>query len=53
MGQCPTQILAEFHHRFPNVGIKKTRKAIEDLKKMGYGLFSVSTTGEELSFLRL
>jgi len=52
-GIRPKQILVEFHHRFPNVGIKKTQKAIEDLRKMGYGLFSVSTRGEELCFLRM
>ncbi len=46
----PKQILIEFHHRFPGVGIEKTKEAIEIIKKMGYGLFSVSDTGEEFSF---
>ena len=47
----PKQILIEFHHRFPGVGIEKTKEAIETIKSMGYGLFSVSDTGEELSFI--
>ncbi len=47
----PKQILVEFHHRFPNVGIKKTQEAIDKLRNMGYGLFSTSTTGEEFSFI--
>ncbi len=49
----PKQILVEFHHRFSNVGIKKTREAIEKLRKMGYGLFSISATGEEFCFIRI
>lgn len=46
----PTQLLVEFHHRFPGVGIQKTRDAITKLKSLGYSLFSVSATGEEYSF---
>jgi len=49
-GIRPKQLLIEFHHRFPEVGIEKTKEAIEIIKKMGYGLFSVSDTGEEFSF---
>jgi FkbM family methyltransferase len=48
----PTQILIEFHHRFPGVGVKKTKKAVSSLRKMGYYLFSVSNTGEDFCFLR-
>ncbi len=46
------QILVEFHHRFPGVGIAPTRRAVENLEAAGYRLFHVSASGEELSFLR-
>lgn len=36
------QILLEFHHRFRNVGVKKTKKAIESLCRKGYMIFDVS-----------
>jgi FkbM family methyltransferase len=48
----PTQILIEFHHRFPEVGVKKTKQAINTIFLMGYHLFSVSETGEELGFIK-
>ncbi|MFZ4986729.1 MAG: FkbM family methyltransferase [Blastocatellia bacterium] len=48
----PGQILVEFHHRFPGVGIKKTRDAVDSIKSMGYLLFSVSPTQEEYCFIR-
>lgn len=47
----PGQILVEFHHRFPGVGIQKSKEAIETLRRIGYALFSVSSTGEEFSFI--
>lgn len=48
----PEQILVEFHHRFPGVSLQKTKTAIESLRSMGYQLFSISTTQEELCFIR-
>jgi FkbM family methyltransferase len=48
----PKQILVEYHHRFPGVGIKKTKESIERLRSMGYRLFSISATNEEFSFIR-
>ncbi len=48
----PEQVLVEFHHRFPGVGIEKTKAAIESIKSMGYQLFSVSATQEEFCFIR-
>ena len=48
----PDQILVEFHHRFPGVGIVKTKAAISEIKGMGYVLFAVSCSGEEFSFVR-
>ena len=47
----PKQLLVEFHHRFPNIGIGETKTAIKIIKDMGYQLFSVSETGEEYSFI--
>jgi FkbM family methyltransferase len=48
----PTQILVEFHHRFPNVGLRKTKKAMKTLNRIGYRLFSVSSSKEEFCFIR-
>lgn len=47
----PGQLLVEFHHRFPEIGIKKTIHAIGVLREMGYKIFSVSESGEEISFI--
>ncbi len=47
-----TQILIEFHHRFTNIGIGKTRKAISQLNTAGYRIFNVSASGEEISFIK-
>lgn len=48
----PDLVLVEFHHRFPGVGTKKTRKAIATIRSMGYGLFSVSAGNEDFCFIR-
>ncbi len=47
----PTQLLVEFHHRFPNVGLNRTKAAIDTLRNMGYALFAVSSSGEEFCFI--
>jgi FkbM family methyltransferase len=47
------QLLVEFHHRFPNIGIDKTNDAIRDLRNSGFALFNVSEIGEEFSFINL
>lgn len=47
------QLLVEFHHRWPEVGIEKTKKAIRELNQAGYRIFNVSPTGEEYSFRKL
>lgn len=44
------QILVEFHHRFPSVGIDATRNALRLLKEHGYRIISVSPSGEEYAF---
>ena len=46
------QLLVEFHHRFPQVGMGRTRDAIRSLREAGYALFTVSSRGEELGFIR-
>lgn len=47
-----SQLLIEFHHRFPDVGVEETRKAIRKLNRAGFRIFHVSSTGEEISFTR-
>ena len=46
------QLLVEFHHRWPNIGVAKTRQAIRKLSDAGFRIFDVSPTGEEYSFQR-
>ena len=47
------QICVEFHHRWPEIGNRKTELAIEHLRSAGYRLFHVSPSGEEFSFMRV
>jgi len=47
-----SQILVEFHHRFKNVGISKTKSAINNLNEHGYEIFAISSSGEEYSFIK-
>jgi FkbM family methyltransferase len=47
------QLLVEFHHRWPQLGIEKTRQAIRGLNAAGYRIFSVSPSGEEYGFLKV
>lgn len=47
----PGQVLIEFHHRFPEVGVSKTRQAVAQMNAAGYRVFNVSATGEEISFI--
>lgn len=46
------QLLIEFHHRWSEIGVEKTRRAIHDLNSAGYRIFDVAPGGEEYSFLR-
>lgn len=48
-----SQVLIEFHHRFPNIGVEKTREAIARMNRGGYRIFNVSASGEEISFIKL
>ena len=47
----PGQIIVEFHHRFPEIGLSMTKKAIRELKKAGYRIFYIDPKGEEFSFI--
>lgn len=49
-GVHPRQILVEFHHRWPQVGIGKTGEAIQRLNSVGYRIFDVSPSGDEYGF---
>lgn len=46
------QVLIEFHHRFENIGVLKTKQAISRMNEAGYGIFNVSASGEEISFIK-
>ena len=47
-----SQVLIEFHHRFPYLGVGMTRDAISRMNDAGYHIFHVSPTGEEMSFIK-
>ncbi len=47
----PTQLLVEYHHRFPGIGKERTAASIEALKKLGYRIFAISMTGREIGFV--
>ena len=48
----PTQLLIEFHHRFPGIGLNKTADMIDRLRSDGYKIFAISETGRSVSFMR-
>lgn len=47
------QLLVEFHHRWPEAGLPRTREAVQKLNQAGFRVFNVSATGEEYSFIKL
>lgn len=47
----PVQLLVEFHHRKPRIGVEKTLKSLASLKDVGYKIFAVSPTHQEVSFI--
>ena len=51
-GLQPVQILVEFHHRWREVGARRTREALTLLQRTGYRIADVSETGMEYVFLR-
>lgn len=46
------QLLVEFHHRWPEVGIEETKRAILQLNSAGYHICNISPSGEEYGFVR-
>jgi len=46
------QILVEFHHRLPGIGIARTRDAIARLRRAGYAVVGSSPSLEEWAFVR-
>jgi len=51
-GPLPTQIAVEFHHRFEEIGIQKTRQAHQALARHGYRLVHISPWAEEFLYIR-
>jgi len=49
--KLPAQLLVEFHHRFPGIGKQRTADCIDNLRKLGYQIFSISETGREIGFV--
>jgi FkbM family methyltransferase len=47
----PLQMLVEFHHRIDGAHVRDTIQAIDKLRKVGYRIFNVSSSGRELSFI--
>lgn len=43
------QLLIEFHHRHPSIGMEKTRKAISTLEAAGFKVFAVRSAGQDYS----
>ncbi len=44
------QLLVEFHHHFPDVGIKATQRAVRGLEDAGFRIFHISERALEFSF---
>jgi FkbM family methyltransferase len=51
-GFRPRQILVEFHHRWREVGTRRTREALALLRRQGYRIVDVADGGMEYTFLR-
>lgn len=50
-GFRPQQLLVEFHHRWREVGPRRTREAIRLLNRHGYRVADISPKGKEYSFI--
>ena len=50
-GIRPRQLLVEFHHRFKEIGIERTRRTIDRLNAAGYRIYYGADNGEEYSFV--
>ena len=45
------QLLVEFHHFFPGLGIEKTNAAVEELRRNGFRIAWISRTNHEYLFV--
>ncbi len=50
-GIRPRQLLVEFHHRWREVGPRRTRETVRRLRRAGYRVADVSPKGRELTFV--
>lgn len=46
------QLLVEFHHSWPHIGVQRTQAALKQLRLNGYRIFDISPSGSEISFYR-
>ena len=46
------QILVEFHHRFPEIGRRRTQDALKKLHRAGYRVFFISENGDDYSLIK-
>lgn len=51
-GIRPGQIRIKFHHRFPVVGVAKTKTSVAQRRAMDYTLFHISDSGEMFNFVQ-
>lgn len=51
-GLEPVQLLVEFHHRWREVGARRTREALTLLRRAGYRIADVTESGTEYVFLK-
>jgi len=51
-GPLIDQLLVEFHHRWRDIGLERTRHAIRVVERYGLQLIYVSPSGTEYAFLR-
>lgn len=47
------QVLIEFHHRFISDGIKETMNVVKQLNDLGFKIFGISDSGNEVSFIKV
>jgi FkbM family methyltransferase len=47
------QLLIEFHHRFNDIGVSKTKAAIKKINDNGFRIAAISEQKEEYTFLRM
>lgn len=50
-GIRPKQLLVEFHHRFPGIGVGRTKNAVRSLRCAGYKVLASTPGAREISFI--